>query len=441
MRILFTTYPERTHFLLMAPLAWALRTAGHEVRVASQPKFADTITRAGLTAVPVGPDRDLWQILTRDPSWLGQGDSGDSPPPYDAAGREPEDIGWEYLRDGYAQQVERWHKTSNVPMTADLVAHARAWRPDLVIWEPVTYAGAIAAKAVGAAHARLLFGIDVYGVTRDHFLRLRARQPEDRRQDPLADWLGGYARKYGGEFDEEMITGQFTVDLVPEILQRRAERTYVPLRYVPYGGPATVPRWLWEKPARPRIALTLGLSGTGHGGGYDVGVQGVLDALAGLDVEVVATIAEAEQHRLERVPERARLVPFVPLDALTATCDVVVHHGGMGTLATTALRGLPQLTLPWDTDEPLLAAGITGAGAGLTLNPKQATVGEVRDAVARLLTEPEFRAGAARLRDRFLAAPTPNDLVPELERLVSEHRTRGPGPAAAAPRPAAPRKG
>ena len=48
MRVLFATYPERTHFLAMVPLAWALRTAGHEVRVASQPTFTDVITRAVL---------------------------------------------------------------------------------------------------------------------------------------------------------------------------------------------------------------------------------------------------------------------------------------------------------------------------------------------------------------------------------------------------------
>ncbi len=34
MRVLFTCYAEKTHFLAMAPLAWALRTAGHEVGVA-----------------------------------------------------------------------------------------------------------------------------------------------------------------------------------------------------------------------------------------------------------------------------------------------------------------------------------------------------------------------------------------------------------------------
>ncbi|MFJ5675155.1 activator-dependent family glycosyltransferase [Streptomyces sp. NPDC093097] len=425
MRVLFTAYPERTHFLLMAPLAWALRTAGHEVRFASQPKFTEEITQAGLTAVPVGRDRDLWQILSRDPGWLGQADKGGMPLPYDVAARADEDITWEYLSEGYAAQVDRWHKTSNVPMVADLVEFARNWQPDLVVWEPLTYAGALAAQAVGAAHVRLLFGTDMYGVAREHFLRLKAQQPADRRTDPMADWLGGYARKYGGEFTEELITGQATVDLVPECLQRRAAGlAYLPLRYVPYGGPAVVPAWLRRPPRRPRVALTLGLSTTGHGGEYAVGVQDVLDALGDLDIELVATLAEAEQRKLARVPDNTTVASFLPLDALAATCDAVIHHAGFGTLATTALRGLPQLTLPWDNDGPALAEGVARVGAGLMLNPKEATGADVREGLGTLLSDPGIRRGAAGLRDRMLAQPTPNALVATLERFVAERRDR-----------------
>ncbi|MCK7624211.1 activator-dependent family glycosyltransferase [Streptomyces sp. RS10V-4] len=423
MRVLFTAYPERTHFLLMAPLAWALRTAGHEVRFASQPKFTGEITQAGLTAVPVGRDRDLWQILSRDPAWLGQSDKGGMPLPYDVADLPDEEITWEYLRDGYAAQVDRWHKTSNVPMVADLVEFARNWQPDLVVWEPLTYAGAIAAEAVGAAHVRLLFGIDMYGVAREHFLRLAAQQPEGARTDPMAEWLGGYARKYGFAFGEQLITGQATVDLVPECLQRRAGGLdYLPLRYVPYGGPAVVPAWLRRPPAKPRVALTLGLSTTGHGGEYAVGVQDVLDSLGDLEIEVVATIAEAEQRKLARIPDNTTVASFLPLDALAATCDAVIHHAGFGTLATTALRGLPQLTLPWDNDGPALADGVARAGAGLVLNPKEATGADVRDSLLKLLSDPGIRQGAAGLRDRMLDQPAPNAMVATLERFAAERR-------------------
>ena len=48
-----------------------LRTAGHEVRFACQPKFASVVTQAGLTAVPAGRDGDLWDLIPRHPDYRG----------------------------------------------------------------------------------------------------------------------------------------------------------------------------------------------------------------------------------------------------------------------------------------------------------------------------------------------------------------------------------
>ncbi|MFI6457884.1 activator-dependent family glycosyltransferase [Streptosporangium amethystogenes] len=427
MRILFTTYPERTHFLLLAPLAWALRTAGHEVRVAVQPKFAHVVTQAGLTAVPIGTDRDLWQYLGRlkemadaKKEWTGSKEVG-WPTPYAAAEWPAEDVTWDYLHAGYELQIRQWHKQSNTPMINSLVEFAQSWQPDLVIWEPTTYAGAIAAKACGAAHARLLIGADVYGITRDHFLRLRAERPVEDRSDPMADWLGGYARRYGFEFDEDMITGQFTIDMLPPSLRMRADLKYAPLRYTQYGGAAVVPKWLWTRPERTRVAITMGLTVTDRDVGYPVDVQDLFDALGDLDVEVIATIVEEEQAKLDRVPDNIRMVPYVPLQALLPTCSAVIHHAGVGTLASTALQGLPQLALPWDVDQPALAERLAARGAGLAVHATKATGPVVRENLLRLLNEPAFLEGAARLREEFLAMPTPNEFVPRLLELVAEH--------------------
>ncbi|GAA0821007.1 DUF1205 domain-containing protein [Streptosporangium amethystogenes subsp. fukuiense] len=421
MRVLFTTYPEKTHFLSMVPLAWALRTAGHEVRFASQPAFTDVITQAGLTAVPVGRDADLWQLMNRDLTWIGTGVNG-LPIPYDAAEWHPRDVTWSYLKDGYDIQVGRWHKMSNVPMITDLVEFARSWRPDMVIWEPTTYAGALAAEACGAAHARLLFSVDTFGVTREHHLRLKGLQPPGERADPMADWLGGYARKYGFEFTEDLVTGQFTIVLLPRSLRMDADLDYLPMRYVPYSGAAIMPSWLRERPGRPRVALTMGLSTADHGAGYGIDLRSVLDSLADLDIELVATVAEAEQRKLASVPENARLVPFVPLADLAPTCSAVIHHAGFGTLATTALNAVPQLAVPWDGDGPALARRIAAQGAGLAVNSGQATGLILRERLLRLLNEPRFRQGADLLREEMLAMPTPNEIAVQLEERVASHR-------------------
>ncbi|MET8054625.1 glycosyl transferase, partial [Streptosporangium sp. NPDC005286] len=205
MRVLFATLADKSMFRAMVPPAWALRTAGHDVRVACQPKFADVVTQAGLTAVPVGRDADAWQIARFAPELLEQARAG-LPMPWKVAADQA-DVTWNDLLAAYTEVVNDDYKMDNFPLVAGLVDFARHWQPDLVIWEPFTIAGAIAAKACGAAHARLLWSIDVFGVTRQRFLRLQAEQPPEKRADPLADWLAGYGRKYGFDFTEDMITG------------------------------------------------------------------------------------------------------------------------------------------------------------------------------------------------------------------------------------------
>ncbi|HWM06977.1 MAG TPA: activator-dependent family glycosyltransferase [Actinophytocola sp.] len=420
MRVLFTTYPEKTHFMAMAPLAWALRTAGHEVCFASQPKFAEVITQAGLTAVPVGPNRDMRQIMARDVNWFQIGQNG-MPLPYDVVDWTDEQSTWDYIKDGYDLQVPRWHKMSNVPLVPDLVAFAKNWQPDLVVWEPSTYAGAIAAEACGAAHARLLFSVDGFGVARERYLRRMADRPADDRADPLAEWLASYGPKYGFEFGEDLVTGQFTINLMPPSLGVEADLHYLPVRHIPYAGPAVVPAWLRTQPARPRIAVTMGLT-TAEQTGEVIDLPDIFAGLAELDAEIVATLSKTAQERVPTVPDNVRLESFVPLHALIPTCDAVMHHGGFGTMLTAALHGKPQLIMPWHNDGPSFAQKVAARGAGLALHVFQATGAQVTSRLTRLLTEPKFQQGANKLRDEVLAMPAPNEVVGELEALAAKYR-------------------
>ncbi|RZQ61153.1 activator-dependent family glycosyltransferase [Amycolatopsis suaedae] len=418
MRVLFGTQPAETLFHFMVPLAWALRSAGHEVVVASQPEFAPSIRQAGLTAVPIG------RRFGRNPAFAEQEevleeDNTGFPPPHDVVDH-PEKIEWDYMRSGYATTIA-WWKILNASAIHQLVGFAEQWRPDLVIWEPGYYAGPIAAQVTGAAHARLLWSVDVFGATREHFLRLKEQRPTGDRADPLADWITAYTTKYGVEFAEELVTGQYTIDPLPSSLGLATGLARLPLQYVPYNGQATVDPWLWDPPpAKPRVALSLGTSIISErAGGYIVDVQDLLDELGGLDIELVATIAEAEQKKLRRVPGNARLVAFAPMNHLVPSCAAVIHHAGIGTLATTSVRGVPQLSLPWDADQPHLARALAAQGGGLTVPAKEATGALVRENLLRLLEESSFRDSAAALREEMLTMPTPSRLVGTLEELVA----------------------
>jgi glycosyltransferase (activator-dependent family) len=420
MRILFASIAEKTHFLGMVPLAWALQTAGHEVRVASQPEMTDVITGAGLTAVPVGRNHRLY-LLSKVENTVSPGK-----PLFDMSDERPEQLRWDRVRPGYEQLVQWWWRVVNDPMVDGLTEYCRQWRPDLVIWEPITYAAPVAARASGAAHARFMWGFDVFGRMREQFRRLRDEQPPQKRTDPFAEWLGGRAERHGVEFAEEMVTGQFTIDYHPESVRIDGGGHHVPIRYVPYNGVSVIPPWLRVPPERPRVCLTLGTAAAERLGGYEVPVAELLDALGGEDIEVVATVSEREQARLGSVPDNVRLVSFVPLHALVPTCSVVIHHGGGGSYCTPMLNGVPQLILPKLFDAPLRARSLTEYGAGLTIDSDAATGANVREHVLRLLGEESFRQRASQLREEVLAMPTPNELVPELERLTAKYRP-GPG--------------
>ena len=416
MRVLFCTIPEKSHLYCMTPIAWAMRSAGHEVRVASCVEFVDVVARTGMTAVAVGSNDKISAAMTAN-----------------RGSQEWASLNWNELdpaKINYADEVERAQLGAfgcamyNEPMIEDLVAFSRHWRPDLVIWDPLTYAGPIAAGVVGAAHARSLCFADVWVMKRQLFRKLYDEMPADERRDPMQAWLHGRSADFGGWFTEESITGQLTLDPLPDSLAIPTEAKRIPVRFVPYNGTAVIPDWLREPAAKPRVCLSLGASNTERYGGDYVSKTAILGAVAELDVEVVAALLPAQLAELGELPPNVRVVDSVPLHALLPGCSALIHHGGFGSYANALLYGVPQLTVTTPVaDQIYRGASLERQNAGLLLEHQEATPEAVRDQVERLLSDPVFKQNSVRLRDESVDRPSPAQIVPELERLASERRT------------------
>jgi UDP:flavonoid glycosyltransferase YjiC (YdhE family) len=99
-----------------------------------------------------------------------------------------------------------------------------------------------------------------------------------------------------------------------------------------------------------------------------------------------------------------------------------MHHGGFGTLLTTAVHGKPQLLLPWNNDGPSFAQKVAAQGAGLALHVFQGSGRPVKDRLTRILREPKFQLAADRLQAEVLAMPAPNEVIGDLEKLTAEYR-------------------
>jgi glycosyltransferase (activator-dependent family) len=416
MRILFVSHAEKTHFFSMVPLAWALRTAGHEVRVATQPEMAEAVTRTGLTAVPLGADHRWKQVMeaSRDEGWAAR---------VVEAVTHSADLGHDELLRFFDETVTRYFRTvNNEEFTDALVEHARRWRPDLIVWEQFTWAGAVAARATGAAHARMLWGADVVTRSRGDFLARLAERPEDERTDPLRDWLTETLARHGATYDETVANGQWTIDPNPPGHRIDNGLPVVGVRYVPYNGQAELAEWLSVEPTRPRVAVTAGVSVRGYFG-FDMFSIGALHAFADLDIELIATLLPAPGESAQDAPANATVMDFVPMQGLLPTCSAVIHIGGAGVQSTAAFYGVPQMILPGFWDTVVRAELVERSGAGLCVPPGEVTPERVRESLVRLLEDPAFRKGAAALRDDVLSAPSPNEIVPVLEDLTARHQT------------------
>ncbi|SDL39686.1 nucleotide disphospho-sugar-binding domain-containing protein [Streptomyces indicus] len=428
MRILFNVFPASSHVYPVVPLAWALQSAGHEVVMATSeagldPKLFTNIASAGLTAVSLGGKEEL----------------ADSLAPLLAAANRPDrrtasidpddDNAWRTCRDMLLDLLDAHYPPEPVggdrrPVLDTLVDFARDWRPDLVLWDPLAPTGAVAARACGAAHARLLFGMDNVGLVRANTQQELADPSSGLTDDPWMRWLEPVLERYGLDFTEETLLGQWTMDLTAARMQYPLDLRYVPVRWIPYNGGSTLPQWLHTRPERSRVVFTLGQTRRlldGPQGGFPL--REFFDSVADLDLEMVATLNSDQLATVGELPDNIRAIGYVPLNQLLPTSSAVIHHGGGGTSGACVAFQVPQLIVPiplWD--EKVIAQYISGRGAGLIADPAAIDVDSMRKDLVRLITEPSFRTGARDLYEDMLAAPAPKDVVPILERLTTEHR-------------------
>lgn len=439
MRVILACWPATAHLHPMVSLAWALRTAGHDVCIASTPALTREITATGLSAVALGdPERMPLPLGPGNPELRrpaeAMADLVDTLAGEDQADR----FTWEFFRQFLLPCVWNFHPADaatavEVSAVDDLVDFARNWKPDLVLWEPCWPSAAVAARVVGAAQARVLWGQDPFAWASDRWAERKALPGSALGEDPIAAYVRPIAEHCGVEVDDELLFGQWTVDPAPAGLRLPSTRSRVPMRWVPFNGAAPVPQWLTEPPERPRVALCLGASMRQFGRGESdlaVGIgrliSDVFEVVADLDVELVATLNADQLSRQKSIPDNVRTVDYIPLDQLLPTCSALIHHGGLGTWVAAVPYGVPQL-IPveqWGIASPISGPYVAATGSGQAVDRARTSVDDFRKQLVQLLEDPSYRAGAERVRQDWLSAPSPQQIVPMLETLTERNKGR-----------------
>lgn len=383
MRVMLATWAVPSHYFTMVGLGWALEAQGHEVRVVSPPGAEQAVLRSGLPLVVAGPKPDLgsvWKGFTFLP------DKDSDPDEHEIARA--------------ARALEMFILGAET-MVEDTVRFAEAWRPDLVLYDPRVYAALKAAEVVGVPAVRVLPGVD-YTYAR-----------EDAERDTLAAlWkrLGlAAADPYGA----------LTLDPCPASLQVPSTVASQRMRFVPYSGATTLPVEPAPVSVRPRVFVTGGTL-IGRVAGHLNPMHRLLDALSGLDIEVVLGIFSDQRELLGELPANTTVVEDMPLHLVLPSCDAIVHQGGAGTTLTAVSCGVPQATLPSVGDGLLNGRQLAAVGVGRNLRWVDAEPETIREQVASVVADGAYRAASERLRDENARQQTPADLVAVLEKTAVE---------------------
>ncbi|GAA3453654.1 nucleotide disphospho-sugar-binding domain-containing protein [Dactylosporangium matsuzakiense] len=405
MRVLFTVSSWPTHYAALVPYGWALRAAGHEVRVLCMPSQRDAVARAGLPAVPIldGMEVSVHNRL----SYVREALDGDWPYPWTplhpVTGAAMASLA-DFDTAAYARTDGARYAAGSARSHDAAVAYARSWRPDLVIHDPVSTEGLLAAMVLGVPAVLGLWG------------PVGTHEPASPFRLLPADLGGSFVRHGAGPFSPDLV--RYALDPCPDAIAPPVRAERIPVRYVPYNGPGTPPEPL---PAidRPRVCVTWSTALSTMTGPRSYALPHILEALHGLDVEIVLTATRADAAALGDVPPGTRVLQYCPLHPLLQQCDLVVHHGGSGSTMTAIATGTPQLMLTFASEQACTAQRTAAAGAARHVPGPDVNVASIRAAAAGLLTDPAHRRAAAELRRAAEDRPSPVDVLARLEKLAA----------------------
>ena len=374
MRVLLTTQPAYGHFFPMLPLAVALRSAGHDVAVATSATFCPIVVQHGFTTFPVGLD------------WI-ETDFGTLP----ADKLPPPDTSLEEFFATVFVQLTGSH------MLPDLLALARQWNPDLIVRGTTEFSGA--APSVFTPELMRLVAVQYNAL---------------RRQIGLAE-------------DPDIST-----------LHTETVLAFAPPGLNDLEVPLFSSNIVWlkadaaeDRPEMPALAWIQALGHNGRRVVYatlgtvfnrvpDPFFQSVLDGLSGQALDVVVTVGpNGDPEAYGVLPPNARVERYVPQTLILERCDVVVFHGGSGTMLGALESGVPVVLVPFAADQPVNARSCEVRGFGRVLLPEALSPEAVREAVLDVLDDPAYRREAMSVRDEMRALPGPQEAVSLLEGLVA----------------------
>ena len=280
---------------------------------------------------------------------------------------------------------------------------------DVVVSDILTLAPALAAERAGLRRATLIphvYPVHEAGLPFFAIGAMPPRTPVGRAmwRAALPVLLGGLKRGRT-ELNESRAPGRPPADRAPARRDLRAPRAGCDVPAARVSAPlarlgpdhrahavrASLPgrrAAAWRRAARPRCAVDRAGPRLPPG-------QAALEALADEPVRVLATTnRHAPPEPLPPAPPNALIVDWLSYTQAMAAADLVLCHGGHGTVARALAAGAPLICCPAVGDMAENGVRVAWSGAGLMLPWRLISAASLRLTVRKALGDPSLRERA-----------------------------------------------
>ena len=390
-RILFTFEGGSGHFNPLVPVARAAESAGHTVAFACAPERIATVSAAGFQAFPAGID------VGSTPATEAMEDHYMATP--DIAAREAY-----LLREGFAGWYAR-HKA------ADIVTRAETWQPDLLVRDEIDFGSAVAAERLGLPHANVLV------IAAGSFVR----------HELVAEPLNTLRAEHGLLPDPglSMLSRYLVLAPFPPSYRDPA----FPLPPTAYSlrpllpeptNEDHLPPWAADLTSAPTVYFSLG---TAFASSLRDVFARVIAGLRDLPINLIITVGRRlDPASFGAMPANVHIERYIPQALILPRCDLVITHGGSGSVMGALAHGVPLALIPLNADQPLNAERCVALGVGRVIGMGNITPEATRDAVAEMLANPTYQRQAHLVRDEVARLPGPEYAIALLERLAAERQ-------------------
>lgn len=293
-------------------------------------------------------------------------------------------------------------------MMKGLSAYADQWKPDVIVNDCITFAGALCAHLKGIPCVTTTpVPPDVMGDTANSAPKIFEWQQQlilglQRELGIAGDEIHIHSHELNLVFTSSAFAG---FDEVPPHM-----------KFVgPVKGRPNDAAFDWERLAKaktPKIFVSLGTLLV------DIRKNFFQQLITAFENEPVTIIAATDPAIFTSWPDNFIAGGFVPQAALMPHMDAVICHGGFNTVNDAFINGLPMLITPIAYDHFHTAKLIENAGCGISIRYKRLRTTTLRNAVFELLENPRYRNAAAAIRETFIAAGGNDKAVELLEQFA-----------------------